>query len=115
MGFLPAKDKDKLYKQWLEHSDLPPEAIPKKEVPKEKPMRLEREEQPRRERQAPPWEKQAPSWEEKEPRWDDKMPRPGRLGGLGGVNQRLLILYILLGAAIIILGVGIVILVGQVF
>jgi len=107
MGFWPAKDKDKLYKQWLEHSDLPPEAIPKKEVSKEKPMRVEREEQPR-------WEEKAPRWEKQAPRWEGKMPRPGRPGGLSGISQRLLILYILLGAAIIILCVGVVILVGQV-
>ncbi len=108
MGFWPTKDKDKLYKQWLEHSDLPAEAIPKKEVPKEKPMRVEREEQPR-------WEEKAPRWEGQKPPWEGKAPGPGRPGGLGGISQRLLILYILLGAAIIILCVGVVILVGQVF
>lgn len=41
MGFWPAKSRDKLYKQWSEHSGLPLEAIPKKEVVKETPARVE--------------------------------------------------------------------------
>jgi hypothetical protein len=108
MGFWPAKDKDKLYKQWLEHSDLPPEAIPKKETSKEKPVRMEREEWPRGEEGAPRWEKQVP-------RREERVPGPERPGLFGGISQRMLILYILLGAAIILLCVGVVILVGQVF
>jgi hypothetical protein len=79
--------QDKLYKQWAEHSGLPPEAIPKKEpthaiprVAKEKPVR----ERPVRERPAP--------------------------GEGGGSRQRLNMLYIMLIVAVIIVCVGMVIL-----
>lgn len=45
MGFWSRKSKEKLYKQWTEYSDLPPEAIPekratpKKEEDEEAPVR----------------------------------------------------------------------------
>ena len=77
MGFWPRR-KDKLYKQWSEHSGLPVEAIPKKEV--------------------------APKREEVE-------ERPVRAGR---GEQRLPILYILLGVAILLVIVGVVILFMQV-
>jgi len=40
------KKKDKLYKQWIKFADLPPEAIPSTETPKEQPVRQERRDMP---------------------------------------------------------------------
>lgn len=78
MGFWPTRSKDKLYKQWSEHSGLPPEAIPKKEAAPKKEVAKE---------------------------------TPVREGGGG---QRLYILYILLGVAILMLCAGVIILFMQV-
>jgi hypothetical protein len=84
MGLWPTKGKDKLYKQWAEHSGLPPEAIPQREEAKEAPVRAGKDEQ------------------------------HFRVPAGGGGERRLLILYILLGAAIMILCVGVIILLMQV-
>ena len=91
MGFFSGKSSGKLYKQWAEHSGLPPEAIPKKEEAKETPVKLDRI--------------------ERRPR-EDEMDRgiPMRAGGGG---QRIRLLYIVLAAAIVVLCVGIVILAMQ--
>ena len=35
MKFLRKRKEDKLYKQWVERGDLPPEAIPREETPKD--------------------------------------------------------------------------------
>ena len=78
MGFWSGRSKDKLYKQWSEHSGLPPEAIPKKEAVPKKEVAKE---------------------------------TPVREGGGG---QRLYILYILLGVAILMLCAGVIILFMQV-
>ena len=91
MGFFSGKSSGKLYKQWAEHSDLPPEVIPKKKEAKETPVKLDRiERRPR---------------EEKRDRGI-----PVRAGGGG---QRVRLLYIVLTAAIAVLCVGIVILAMQ--
>ena len=84
MGFWPTRSKDKLYKQWSEHSGLPLEAVPKKEAAPKK--------------GAAPKEEVAKE-------------TPVREGGGG---QRLYILYILLGVAILMLCAGVVILLTQV-
>jgi len=91
MGFLSGKSKDKLYKQWAEHNGLPTEAIPKKEVAKETPVKFERVER------RPP---------------EDEMDR-GVPVKAGGGEQRLRLLYILLVVAIVVLCVGVVILAMQ--
>lgn len=85
------KGKDKLYKQWAEHSGLPTEAIPKKEVAKETPVKAVRDE---------------PHFREEEV----VERRPVRAGG---GEQRLRLLYILLVVAIVVLCVGVVILAMQ--
>ena len=84
MGFWSGRSKDKLYKQWSEHSGLPPEAVPKKEAAPKK--------------GAAPKEEVAKE-------------TPVREGGGG---QRLYILYILLGVAILMLCAGVIILLMQV-
>jgi len=91
MGFFSGKGKDKLYKQWAEHSGLPPEAIPKKDEAKETPVKLDRIERRSRE---------------------EEMDRgiPVKAGGGG---QRIRLLYIVLAVAIAVLCVGIVILAMQ--
>ena len=91
MGFFSGKGKGKLYKQWAEHSGLPPEAIPKKEEAKETPAKLDRIERPHRE---------------------DERDR-GKPGRAGGGGQRVRLPYIVLAAAIVMLCVGIVILAMQ--
>ena len=91
MGFFSGKGKDKLYKQWAEHSGLPPEAIPKKEEAKEIPVKFDRIEQHFREEEV-------------------AKKTPVRVGGGG---QRIRLLYILLVAAIVVLCAGIVILAMQ--
>lgn len=91
MGFLFGKSKDKLYKQWSEHSGLPAEAIPKKEVAKETPVKSER-------------------IERRFPEEEVAKETPVRAGG---GEQRLRLLYILLLVAIVVLCVGVVILAMQ--
>jgi len=91
MGFWPGKSKDKLYRQWSEHSGLPAEAIPKKEVAKETPVRVGRDERRFREEEV-------------------VKEKPARVGGS---EQRLRLLYILLIVAIVVLCVGVVILAMQ--
>ena len=91
MRFLPGKSKDKLYKQWTEHSGLPTEAIPKKEVAKETPVKSER-------------------IERRFPEEEVAKETPVRAGG---GEQRLRLLYILLLIAIVVLCVGVVILAMQ--
>ena len=44
MKFRRKKGKDKLYEQWVRHSDLPPEAIPQKESPGDVPEGREKKE-----------------------------------------------------------------------
>ena len=97
MGFWPKADKDKLYKQWLEHSDLPPDAVPaKKEEAKEKPIKfVGREPQPR---------DLEPRPREFERRFEER----GR--AFGGGEQRLRMLYIVLAVAIVMLCVGVAVL-----
>jgi len=91
MGFLLGKGRDKLYKQWTEHSGLPAEAIPKKEVAKETPVKSER-------------------IERRFPEEEVAKETPVRAGG---GEQRLRLLYILLLVAIVVLCVGVVILAMQ--
>lgn len=90
MGFWPSRKQDKLYKQWAEHSGLPPEAVPKKEAP------------PKRE---------AIPKKETIPQEEVTRETPARVGG---VERRRYILYILLGLAILMLCAGIIILFMQV-
>ena len=92
MGFWPTGKKDKLYKQWSEHSGLPVEAVPKKEVAKETPARVRGDEQ---------------RLGEGEQRRGEGEQR------LGAGGRRIVILYILLAAAVVLLCVGIIILLVQ--
>jgi len=41
--FSQRKKQEKLYEQWAEHSDLPPEAIPPKESPQDMPPGKEKD------------------------------------------------------------------------
>ena len=98
MGFLSGKGKGKLYKQWAEHSDLPPEiipkkteAVPKKEGAKETPVKSGRIERRHREDER-----------------DRCIPERAGVGG-----RRVRLLYVVLAMAIVMLCVGVVILAMQ--
>ena len=68
MKYLRRKREEKLYKQWSQHANLPPEAIPQREVSKDIPVTEEKR----------------------------------------GLSPR--ILYILLGAAVLLLFIGVILL-----
>jgi len=44
MKYLRRRREEKLYKQWSQHANLPPEAIPQRETSKDKPVTEERRE-----------------------------------------------------------------------
>jgi hypothetical protein len=91
MGFGLTRGKDKLYKQWSEHSGLPVEAIPGRDEAKETPVKMGEGGQ--------------------RPREGGKIPKEG--GPILGGRKSLYILYILLGVAIVVLCVGVAILLMQ--
>ena len=43
MKYFQRKKQEKLYEQWAEHSELPPEAIPSEESPKDVPVAKEKD------------------------------------------------------------------------
>ena len=84
MKFIQKRRQDKLYKQWVKHGDLPLEAIPQKESPREVPISREREAPISREREAPIGRE-----------------RKGR--GLGGLYLLLIISFLILGLGLVFL------------
>jgi len=78
------KDEEKLYKQWVKHGDLPPEAVP----PKESPVKESSEEVPV---------------------YREVVREIGRERGERGFP----ILYIVLGIAIFVVGIGLGLLLAQ--